>query len=508
MKKRILIYVLLLAALLGVAGAAYRPIDRWLAQRQVNQLLEEKPAVKELLASFPELRQEAASKFFLDAACGGDWKLAGTFLRAAYPASSRSKAGLTPLHCAAARGNLDFARDLVGAGADVKARTNELELTPIHYAVWYRQWELARYLASKGASINEASKIGPPAILAGNDGAVWRKDRLRPEVDQWKRPKASLAADVKELQSLGAALDASGPDGTTLLHWAARAQDVALMKLLVEKAGLSANMKNARGETPLLFALADASWEAVNGPGSHVATVTWLLGQGAEVKARDEDGASIALRAVKHPELLELLGPDLDLGVADNQGRSIWSALGTGAVAFARTQASIPIPRMADGKTGTGPLHVCVKDAALDCTEYFLQRGVSPNQTDHEGLTALHEAIRSTGGSGNVVVNRPLIIKALLAAGADVNARTAKGLTPLMMAVGQSAEVVRMLIEHRADVNAMTMENGRLLSVLDRFQQRANADGIELLLKAGARTAAEKWDYPDKVGGGPIRPVR
>jgi ankyrin repeat protein len=133
---------------------------------------------------------------------------------------------------------------------------------------------------------------------------------------------------------------------------------------------------------------------------------------------------------------------------------------------------------------------------------------VSPNQTDHEGLTALHEAIRSTGGSGNVVVNRPLIIKALLAAGADVNARTAKGLTPLMMAVGQSAEVVRMLIEHRADVNAMTMENGRLLSVLDRFQQRANADGIELLLKAGARTAAEKWDYPDKVGGGPIRPVR
>lgn len=508
MKKRILIYALLLAALLGVAAMAYRPIDRWRARGQVEQLLEKGPATKELFVKFPELRQQMADQTFLESACSGDWNVAGMFLRAGHPANARSQAGLTPLHCVVARGNLDFAKDLVGAGADVKARTTELELTPMHYAVWYRQWELARYLASKGASINEASKIGPPAILAGNDGAVWRTDRLRPEVDKWKRPKASLAADIKELQSLGAALDASGPNGTTLLHWAARVQDVPLMKLLVEKAGLSANAKNARGETPLLFALADAPWEALNGAGSHVATVTWLLGQGADVNARDEDGASVALRAVKHPELLELLGPDLDLGVADNQGRSIWSALGAGAVAFARTQASIPIPRMADGNTGFGPLHACVKDAALDCTEYFLQRGVSPNQSDQDGLTALHMALASSGGSGNVAMNRPLIVKALLAAGADVNARTAKGLTPLMMAVGQPAEVVRMLIEQRADVNAMTMERGRLLSVLDRFQQRANAEGIELLLKAGARTAAEKWDYPDKVAGGPIRPSR
>ncbi|MBI4997190.1 MAG: ankyrin repeat domain-containing protein [Rhodocyclales bacterium] len=429
MKKPVLIVALLLAALLALAAMAYRPVNRWLAQRQVDQLIVKGPATRELFAKDPGIKREVTRDAFLEFACAGDWQAATAFVRAGHSVNIADGSGLTPLHCAAARGNLDFARDLVDAGADIKARTNELELTPIHYAVWYREWALARYLASKGASINEASKIGPPALLAMNDGAAWRTDHLWPKITKLKRPKASLAADVKELQSLGAALDAAGPDGTTMLHWAARAQDVNLMSLLVDKAGLSASVKNARGTTPLMFAFSNSPWQASNGEGSHVATVKWLLERGVEINARDEDGASIALDAVRNPELLELLGSELDLDVADDQGRSIWTVLGTKAVAFARTQPSIAVPRMTDGRTGTGPLHVCAKHASLDCIEYFLQRGVSPNQTDQDGLTALHVALASSGGSGNVAVNRPLIVKALLAAGADVNATGKAGIS-------------------------------------------------------------------------------
>lgn len=499
MKRAILILgmVGLLAALMALA---YRPIGRWLAQRQVDRVVVKGPATEALFAKDPLAKQDAAAEAFLQAACGGDPELALAFVRAGYPVEVRNQKDLTPLHCAAALGNLELAEALLAAGADVAARTREHEVAAIHYAAWYRQWDMVRFLVGKGASIDQPSRIGPPILLTAHDGKIWRYGRLSPEVKQAKRPVATLAQGVKELQSLGAALDVAGAEGMTLLHWAAFYQDVPLMQLLVEKAGLAVDVKNERGQTPLQFALTNTAWEGANGPDSHVATVRWLVARGANVNTRDEEGASLAAVAVRNPQLLALL-PDLDLNVADNQGHSIWSALGIGAVPFARTQASIGVPRMTNGGSGIGPLHVCIKDALQDCTEYFLQRGVSPNQVDHEGLTALHEALRATGGMGDVARNRPLIVKALLDAGADVNARTAKGQTPLMLAVGQPAEVVRMLIERRADVNAMSMESGQLLSVLDRFQKRGNAAGIDLLVKAGARTAAEKWDYPEKVGG-------
>jgi ankyrin repeat protein len=497
MKRPIVKYVLYLACLVAAGSALYHYGGRWWAQRQVDQLLYKGPAMEEFFAKNPEFRQQTIEAAFIEAACENDDRLASAFLRAGYSPKSRNQEGVTPLHCAVAWGNLSLAKDLVGAGADIRARTAELELEPVHYAAWYRQWDLVRYLVGKGVSINEPSKIGAPAMVVANDGAIWRTDRLRPDVKNLKRPKASLAADVQELQSLAAALDTAAPDGTTLMHCAARAQDVALMDLLATRAGLSVTVRNQLGQTPLTFAFRDSAWEPVNGARSHVATVEWLVSHSADINARDEDGWSIALSAVLNSEFLALL-PGLDLNVADDKGRSIWTSLGRGSLGFARSQGTIGAPLMTNGQPGTGPLHVYAKDASLNEIEYFLQRGVSPNQVDQDGLTPLHEVLRSSGGVGDVRRNRPLIVMALLGAGADVNARTAQGITPLMLAVDQPGEVVRILIEHRADVNAIAMENGKLLSVLDRFQRRANTEGIELLLKAGARTAAEKWDPPGK----------
>jgi ankyrin repeat protein len=208
---------------------------------------------------------------------------------------------------------------------------------------------------------------------------------------------------------------------------------------------------------------------------------------GADINARDQNGWSIALRAVRDADFLALLTPGLYLNVADDKGNSIWSSPGWDSALFARRQAEIGVPLMQNGKPGIGPLHVAVKEALLSDVKYFLQRGVNPNQVDQDGLTPLHEVARWTGGPGEHRINRSLIVKALLDAGVDVNARTAQGLTPLMLANNQPGEITQILVDRKADVNATAIENGKPLAVMDYFLRKANTQGIEVLLKAGAR---------------------
>src|SRR5581483_3693204 len=73
----------------------------------------------------------------------------------------------------------------------------------------------------------------------------------------------------------------------------------------------------------------------------------------------------------------------------------------------------------------------------------LLGEGLDPNQADRFGLRLLARAVWN---------DRLEIVRLLLAAGADVNARNARGATPLMRA--RSAEAVRLLLQAGADLAA------------------------------------------------------
>ncbi len=490
MKSTTIKYALYIV-ILAVAGVPiYHFGGRWWAQRQVNQLVF-KELSKEQFSSLPaEWQQKMIEEVFVSAACGKDEKLTMSFLRAGYSPNSQNKKGLTPLHCAAGKGTLGLSMELVAAGADIKARTTEDAFMPLHYAALHHQWDIVRYFVKEGVSINEPSKHGTPMLIAANSETVMRiAHQLKPNHKNQKEP---LATSIGILTSLGATLDTKTLDGNTLMHFAAKEQDTMVMDTLAMKHGLTANVRNLHGETPLMFAFRDRPWAPTNGAGSHVATVDWLVKHGVDINARDENGWSIALSAVTVPDFLALLMPGLDLNVADNKGESIWSARGWNSLPFAMRQTTIEVPLMLNGQPGRGPLHVAVKEAMLSDTKYFLQRGVNPNQVDQDGLTPLHEVVRWTGGSGDHRINRTLIVKALLNAGADVNARTTQGLTPLMLANAQPAEIIQILVDHKANVNATVMENGKQVSVMDYFLRKANSNGLEVLLKAGTKKQIHK----------------
>lgn len=95
-------------------------------------------------------------------------------------------------------------------------------------------------------------------------------------------------------------------------------------------------------------------------------------------------------------------------------------------------------------------LHVPGHKANPDMVALLIRAGADPDARDAKGWTPLHWAVEY-----NEVDFRPSVqvVAALIAGGADVNARDAEGRTPIMVcACNYDRVLARMLLEHGADV--------------------------------------------------------
>lgn len=158
----------------------------------------------------------------------------------------------------------------------------------------------------------------------------------------------------------------------------------------------------------------------------------------------------------------------------------------------------------AKDKEGNMPLHYSVIWDKPEITEILLRHGADVNAKSKSGATALHYAARFCNltsiaeimsymimpDSENPFLKNPpksrvYITELLLRHGADVNARTRYGVTPLhWAALSGQADVAEVLIENGADVNARM--NDLLLTPLHYTAKYGSADIAELLLKHGA----------------------
>ena len=79
----------------------------------------------------------------------------------------------------------------------------------------------------------------------------------------------------------------------------------------------------------------------------------------------------------------------------------------------------------------------------------------------------------------------PEQIKAMIDAGADVNAKDEHGMTPLMWAAqNQNSDVIAALLKAGADLNA---KDGKGNTALDRARAYKNEKAATALIKAGAQ---------------------
>jgi len=219
---------------------------------------------------------------------------------------TRGAHGQTPLLEAVTRDEVEIARLLVRAGADVNASTAEGR-TPIVVA---QSPEMIEVLLAAGAAVGGQDTDGETALhhaasATNQASGVYFSTSLRPEDVERRRPAfAKQTESLRQLLAAGADVSLRNRDGATPLHAAARAGNVPAVELLLQhKADVTAT--DAKGATPLHYAAEGGSVEAAG----------LLLRAGADVNARATNGelsSSWARRHILfssdgHTRVLELL---------------------------------------------------------------------------------------------------------------------------------------------------------------------------------------------------------
>jgi len=331
-------------------------------------------------------------------------------------------------------------------------------------------------------------------------------------------------AVVETLLRQKANVKAAEADGTTALHWAVRADDPELVRLLL-RAGADPRAANRYGITPLQLA-------ATNG---NVTTAKALLDAGADPNAVLPEGETILMTAARtgQPDVLKLLlerGADvrarekwygetaLIWAAAENHPDAVRALLDRGADVN-QTSAPLTFARRRNGQSVLSlgswtPLMYAARENALDAGRVLVLAHADPNVTDPDGATALVIAI----------INANYDFAAfLIDAGADPNiVDNDAGMGPLYaaidmhrLAVGHgrpnprpsgtldSVDIVRRLLDHRADPNAVlkasifqrqhTIGDATLGKGATPFMRAAKSGDVEmmkLLLAAGANPRA------------------
>ncbi|XP_076164401.1 transient receptor potential channel pyrexia-like isoform X2 [Ptiloglossa arizonensis] len=243
----------------------------------------------------------------------------------------------TPLHCAAAIGNVACVKCLIKSQADVNAGLSGK--SPLYYAVLSNAGDCVEALLQAGASPNYPQVYTEtPLHVAASLGSVTCTKLL-----------LDYGADVRVQ---------FGSMRSTPLHLAAEEGSMECTKLLLD-AGATCESKNSRGQTPLHLAALSQSAE----------TLDVLISTGAKVNMEDNDGrtplhAAVA-KATKGIELVKIL---LQAGALINKA----------------------------DKFGYTPLHIAALNESSSAVMMLFSNGADVTAKTKGGISALSFIVRRT----------------------------------------------------------------------------------------------------------------
>lgn len=326
------------------------------------------------------------------------------------------------------------------------------------------------------------------------------------ERQDWQTTRALLKTRID--------VNARQGDGAQALHWAAHWDNLDIVDQLL-RAGANVNAANHHGVTPLSLACENANaavaerllkaGASVNATlpvqgetvlmtaalSGSVDIVRMLLDRGADPNARTTTSGQNALMwavAHNHDEIVRLL---IQRG-ADVRAPS---KAGFTPMLFAAQQGDIRIARMliaagvgvnVDGQSDA-PLAIAIGSGEVPFALFLLEQGADANVSTRNGDTALHAAIsmggRRTGFDPDGTINEPkdklALLAALLAHGADANARAARvplrSITAAGIGVGPKDADNFGVARSRQDATPFWVA-----------AENADAPAMRLLLQAGA----------------------
>jgi ankyrin repeat protein len=327
------------------------------------------------------------------------------------------------------RGDSVALRTLLAQHADVNAPQND-GATALHWAVFRSDKATLDLLLGAGANPKAANREGStPLWLASVNGD---------------------AASIASLLKAGADANEKLPLGRTPLMAAARTGNVDAIKMLLDHGAEIEARETLRGTTPLM-------WAADEG---HAPAIQLLIARGADIKAKSslvERGRGPALGKSNDPRkqvaaqgAALAAGQALDLGDlrAVTEGTARPAAGRGGGRGGAGGGAAAGAGRGGGRGGAGGGAAVAAADGADQPDDGAAAPVVRRGQVaikDGGALTPLVYATRA---------NDLESVKALLAAGADINQTTGYGWSPLLVATqNRYYKLGAYLIEHGADVN-------------------------------------------------------
>ncbi|XP_074641653.1 rabankyrin-5-like [Tubulanus polymorphus] len=369
--------------------------------------------------------------------------------------NDRNSEGFTLLHQAILKQDTASTLFLLERQADINVRTQDNE-TPLQLAIKRHLPVVVDALCSQGAAMNVFDESGDcPLWLAletGQEDVASTLVRHGCDCDMW----------------------GSGPSGClqTLLHRAIDESNEAVGVFLI-RSGCDVNSPrrpgpNGEGEdeardkqAPLHLA---SSWglECI---------VQALVEHNGDVNAQDADGNAPIHVAImnQHSVIIQLLmsHPALNLSVRDKQGLTPFAA----AMMTKNNKAAQSIldrePTAAEqvDNKGRNFLHIAIQKSDIESVLFLIgvQANINSRVQDSHQLTPLHLA---------VIAGSEIIVRNLLLAGAQVNAKTVLKQTALHLAAqSDQANIGSVLLENNVDYDAIdeSLNNALHVAVQNGF---------------------------------------
>ena len=294
--------------------------------------------------------------------------------------------GRTAIHYAVMSGNSELVESLLLLGCDPNKLTKKKE-TPLHFAAKYSGLEEVKFLVEHGASIKAINW----SLLENLKDQRRRQDKINYDFNEehiialkkalgLKTPEALQAEDEEEeeeeedeeeedsktgnkteqtitdLDNIPVNLlprttiDAANVDGMTVLHFAARNGDTAVVQYLIEHGADINAQDEILSRTAIHFA-------AENG---NIDCIKYLTEHGANLQDKDSFGATAFHHAVKSNNLdvvKYLVSKKMDYTAKDIRG---WTAM-----------------------------HYAAYGNSLDVVKYLLAKGLNINERNKSGRTPL-----------------------------------------------------------------------------------------------------------------------